>query len=212
MRLIKTVAALMLAGGTAAFAGPVLDFEGVGNLVRVGDFYKADYGITFGDNAWGLVSRSAGGLGPFVNTPSPDTAMGLFTDPRGETQGTASFLVNVAGGFESSFNLSYITNETSGSIQLFDAQNALLASFNLDNIDQTGCDPQTLCKWGTQGGSFSGRAYSVLITGGNGLMYFDDLELGSTTPPGRLPEPGSMALALAGFGAAAWGVRRRKPA
>lgn len=52
-----------------------LDFEGIGNLEPVGDFYYAQYHINFSSDATAIVAQYAGGNGNFAGEPTPYTAM-----------------------------------------------------------------------------------------------------------------------------------------
>lgn len=57
-----------------------LDFEGIGNLQPVGDFY-AQYHIIFSSDALAIVAQYAGGNGNFAGEPTPVTAM-TFTSGK----------------------------------------------------------------------------------------------------------------------------------
>ena len=52
-----------------------LDFEGIGNLEPVGDYYYAQYHIKFSPDATAIVAQYAGGNGNFAGEPTPYTAM-----------------------------------------------------------------------------------------------------------------------------------------
>lgn len=219
MRLIKTLAVgAMSALSAACFAGPTLDFEGIGDLQDVGDFYKAAHGISFSAEAFSIVSRVAGGSGLFKNTPSPHTAVGIF----GSNGNQASFVLNISGGFENAFALSFLTRGTAfGDVRIYDqldgqGQELTASPLALNTISQTDCTDPVLgpvaCEWRQVSTSFQGKAYSVRVTGTDRLLFVDDLSLDGGTTPTPVPEPGAMALVLAGFGAAFIGGRRRRQA
>jgi hypothetical protein len=79
-----------------------LDFEGVGNNNRVGNFYGpgggrgADYGVAFGTAALGAVDSDEGGKHLIANEPSANTTL-VFPNDSDPTQ---TFL-DVPGGFTS---------------------------------------------------------------------------------------------------------------
>ena len=52
-----------------------LDFEGIGNLEPVGDYYYPQYHINFSSDATAIVAQYAGGNGNFAGEPTPFTAM-----------------------------------------------------------------------------------------------------------------------------------------
>src|SRR5438105_4777705 len=81
MRFLKTALAAAALAATAlpASAVIVLDFEGVGNLNPVGNFYNGgagtNYGIQFSNDTLAVVDADDGGSGNFANEPSSDTIM-----------------------------------------------------------------------------------------------------------------------------------------
>lgn len=216
MRLIKTLTASVLSSlSLACVAGSTLTFEGVGDLQTVGSFY-ADKGISFGGDAYGIVSVVSNGSGRFKNTPSGSTALTLISNDE-----DVSFIVNISAGFQSELDLWFSTQRGgAGEIRLYDQINGLgneltAAPLALDPVSQTGCvDPvfgAMICQWRETGISFQGTAYSLRISGSaEGLLFIDNLRLGAADS-NNVPEPASLALALAGVGAAAL-TRRRKAA
>ncbi len=222
MRLIKTLAAgaLLSSLSLASFAGPSLDFEGVGNGNEVVDFYSSK-GITFGKNAVAFVSAKEIGAfgGLFTNTPSPSTAITVLTAPDDDN---FSFLINVTGGFQSSLGLSFGTQRgASGEVTLYseaDGKGNTIGFEELFQADgaQSNCKDQVLgdliCVWTLADISFSGTAYSVRVSSSApGLMFIDNMRFGAADTGNNVPEPASLALALAAAGAAAL-TRRRKVA
>jgi PT repeat len=83
----------------AAATTVLLDFEGVGENQRVGNYYNGggggpgkNYGVVFGSNALGVVDSDAGGAGPISREPSNSTVLWL----RGDQ---AQAYATVPGGF-----------------------------------------------------------------------------------------------------------------
>ncbi len=216
MRLIKTLAAGALSSlSLACAAGTTLSFEGVGDLANPGNLYA---GYTFSSNAFGLVAVGAGGSGRFVTAsmPSQSTALGFTsTDPF-----DISFIINVTGGFQDSLNFFYSNiRGTTGIVELFSELNGAGSkvgpTLTLGSIDQRDCpllpnQEAGICRWNDEGLLFSGTAYSVRISAlGGSDLFFDDMRFGAADPGNNVPEPASLALALAAAGAAAL-TRRRK--
>lgn len=180
----------------------VLDFEGVGNLNPVGNFYDTDpqdFDITFSPNALGLVDADAGGSGNIGGEPSPDTVL-FFLD------GSAATL-NAPNGFDTGFSFFYSAINNPGSVNVYDGLNAtgnLLATINLPLTPFNGApDPSGLFSPLVPiGVSFLGTARSVDFGGAANQIVFDDITFGSVTPGQPVPEPGSILgmLALGAFG------------
>ncbi len=234
MRFLKTsiAAAIMAAATTAHSAVVVLDFEGVNKnypsgFAFVNDFYNGgtssdgtsgtDFGIGFSRNAQAIClntpgvlcsNTSRGGLG------NPNSARGgLFF-----LSGTETYM-NVAAGFDTGFSFFYTAINQGGAVRVYDDLNGtgnLLATLNLTTTSSA-CDPQYnagFCPFVAAGIGFSGTAKSVAFGGVANQVVFDDVTFGSVDPdPGKLPEPGSLALAgLALAGVAAASSRRRRAA
>jgi hypothetical protein len=96
----------------------VLDFEGVGDYVPVGNFYNGgtgpNYGIAFSDNAYAFVDSDAGGsaAGPVANEPSPSTIMySLGTDS----------IIDVSAGFINGISFYYTSPFESGAYEVYDS-------------------------------------------------------------------------------------------
>ncbi len=72
-------AMIVLALTMPAGAITVLDFEGLGDLMPIGNYYNGgagpDYGVSFSQNALALIDRDAGGSGNTGGEPSPETVM-----------------------------------------------------------------------------------------------------------------------------------------
>ncbi len=199
-----SLAAGTMSMGQAKAAVVVLDFEGVGNVNPVGNFYNTaprDYGITFSSNALGIVDRDAGGTGNFGGEPSPSTALFFLN-------GTAATL-NALNGFTTGFSFFYSAINNPGFIKVYDGLNAtgnLLATLNLPTTPSNGApDPNgAFSPFVPIGVSFSGIAKSVDFGGTINQIAFDDITFGSATPgnPDDVPEPLTIigSLTAAGFG------------
>lgn len=210
--------AAVTAAGSAQASTIVLDFEGVGDFSAVNEFYNGgtdsagnsgtDYGISFSTTSLGLVDIDAGGSGNIANEPSADTVLFFLSG------GAAT--MNVAAGFETGFSFFYSSSEA-GSISVYDGLDGtgtLLASLALPAQFSVGCtgDPAgSYCNWTNIGVAFAGVARSVNFGGSADNIAFDDVTLGSTIAGGgAVPEPGTWAMMLLGFGAIGYSLRRRK--
>ncbi|MBP6872038.1 MAG: hypothetical protein KBC43_08525 [Bacteroidales bacterium] len=161
----------------------VLDFEGVGDQLPIGNFYNGgagpNYGIYFGGNTLGIIDGDAGGSGNFANEPSPNSCM-FFLDGAATT-------MNVPAGFTTGFSFYYTS---SGSITVYvydnvDGTGNLLAQENFPpnyTLNCTGDPNGTFCHWDAVGISFAGTAKSVAFTGAANQCGFDDVTFGSITP------------------------------
>lgn len=226
-------AALGLVVGTmgllpASAAVITLDFEGVGNEEAIGDFYDGgggeDFGVTFSDNALGIIDRDAGGNGNFGNEPTPDTIMFFLT-------GDAATLT-FAEGFETGFSFFYSAIGEPGNIDVYDgidATGSILASLDLPTTpSETGDPTGDFNVFEPVGVEFSGVAKSIDFGGTINKIGFDNITFGSGTPgdqggsqpesgdagsgPNVVPLPASLPLLVAGFGVLGALRSRRKSA
>ncbi|MGB7442724.1 MAG: PEP-CTERM sorting domain-containing protein [Coleofasciculaceae cyanobacterium] len=154
----------------------VLDFEGIGNLNPVGNFYQDDFGITFSDNAFALVDEDAGGTGNFGGEPSPDSVVSF---QQGEV-----ITMNVLNGFKGSFGLSffYTALQEPGLVRIWDDLNGtgnLLASVELPLTQLNGApDPNgQFSPLVPLTADFNGTAKSVDLGGLANWIAFDDITL-----------------------------------
>ncbi len=221
MKFIKTAvaaASLVAAMAPAMAAVVVLDFEGVGNLANINNFYNGgtdsqgnsgvNHGIAFSTATLGIVDADDGGSGNFANEPSSKTVM-FFLD-------ASNSVLNVAAGFTTGFSFFY-TSSTAASVSVWDGLNATgnqLGTLNLTAQFGDNCsgDPSgSFCNWTAVGVAFGGTAMSIDFGGTANQTAFDDITFGSKDPgPPPIPEPSTyalMALGLAGIGFVA---RRRK--
>ena len=221
MKFIKTAvaAASLVAAMTPAMAAVVvLDFEGVGNLAAINNFYNGgtdslgnsgiNHGVAFSTATLGVVDSDAGGSGNIANEPSGQTAMFFLN--------ASNSVLNVAAGFTTGFSFFY-TSATAASVTVWDGLGATgnqLGSLNLLAQFGNNCvgDPNgSFCNWTAVGVAFGGTAMSIDFGGTANRTAFDDITFGSKDPgPPPIPEPSTyalMALGLAGIGVVA---RRRK--
>lgn len=189
----------LIVGGRYAQASTslVLDFEGLGNLERILDFYDGgfggsgsgpgpDYGISFGPDALALIDADAGGSGNFANEPSANTIAFFLTGP--------GVVMNVKNGFTTGFAF-YYTSARVGTVTVFDGPNGtgnVLATVPVEKQYNTCGAPDptgAFSCWTPVGVTFSGTAFSVNFGGVWNQTGFDDITLGSATPGEE--EPGA---------------------
>jgi len=215
-------------GATApASASILLDFEGVGNLSDIAQFYNGgtdssghhgpNYGVSFSTLVTGLIDQDDGGNGNFANEPSSKTVMVNFSN------GPA--VLNIAAGFSDQFSFYYSTQTNLHAIAYSDLNGSGNVLAQLDVTDfipqyQLTCsgDPMgQFCNWTFTVVNFGGIAKSITFEGdaGDQAMYtIDNLALGTGNPePGigsAVPEPASWALLLTGFGLAGGTLRKQR--
>ncbi|MBC7619658.1 MAG: PEP-CTERM sorting domain-containing protein [Candidatus Saccharibacteria bacterium] len=211
-KVTMLVSALLLAA-TAQAAPIVLDFEGIGDITPVGNFYNGgagkNYGVSFSSATFALVDADAGGGGNFANEQSPNTIM--YVEDIGD-----GFL-NFAAGFDTGFSFFYTSSTMDAGVSVYDNVDGtgnLLASLDLTPQFTNNCngDPSgTFCNWTAVGVGFNGIAKSIYFGGSAGQIGFDDITLGSVTAGdvGNVPEPASLLLSGAAL-LALLATRRRK--
>jgi hypothetical protein len=190
----------LIVGGRGAQASTalVLDFEGLGNLERILDFYDGgfggfgsgpgpDYGISFGPDALALIDADAGGSGNFANEPSANTIAFFLTGP--------GVVMNVNNGFTTGFSFFY-TSARVGTVTVYDGPNGtgnVLATVPVEKQYNTCGAPDptgAFSCWTPVGVTFSGTAFSVNFGGVWNQTGFDDITLGSATPGEEEPSAG----------------------
>ena len=201
------VATSMLAATSASAAVVTLDFEGIGGLNPVGNFYNGgagtNYGVQFSPATLASVDSDAGGTGNFANEPSPNTAM-IFLD-------ASNSILDVAAGFDTGFSFFY-SSSTTASVNVYDGLGAtgnLLANLVLAAQFSEHCsgDPTgVFCNFSPIGVLFDGIAKSIDFGGTANFTGFDNITFGSAAPgisPIPLPAAawlfGSALLGFAGF-------------
>lgn len=220
------IAAAAIAMSLPAMAGTtLLDFETVSNVttaLAVSNPYSAQ-GINFSANAYSAVSDKARvnpGDGSFYRDLMPDGktdnrgALVLWDGQSGQGQGTFSFLINVAAGFDTSVDFSYATGLFNGGrVDIFSELNGAGATVAELALSATGSCENTsyLCKWNDATIGLQGKVgHSIRFTGSNALLIFDDLKFQRNFQ--QVPEPGGVALSFAALGALAWGRSKRRAA
>ncbi|AGH50586.1 PEPxxWA-CTERM sorting domain-containing protein [Edaphosphingomonas fennica] len=192
---------------TANAAIVTLTFEGIGNLNPVGDFYAAQ-GIIFSDDTLAVIDADAGGTGNIANEPSASTVMFFLNSNNA--------VLNVAAGFETGFSFFY-SSSTAATVNVWSevgATGTLLGSIDLTAQFSNNCtgDPNgQFCNWTPIGVAFEGLARSIDFGGTANQTAFDNITFGSERPTqGAIPEPGSWAMMIAGFGLVGATARRRR--
>ena len=193
----------------------VLDFEGLGDLEYVEDFYNGgsgtNYGVEFSSNAMAVIDYDAGGSGNFGGEPTPDTTLFFL-------EGNAA-IMSLSSGFYSGFSFYYAGYE-GGFVDVYDevgGTGSVLASFSLPGTEIEGAAADPNGDYGpfeAIGVSFDGIAKSVAFGGVANQITFDNITFGSSTPgtgASPIPEPATMLLLGSGLlGSAALSRRRRK--
>lgn len=212
-----------MASFTISFAAAPDDFAEVADT-----FNTAPYNFTsFTGNAWMVKGADQGGMGNFRFSPSGGGLVLAYDPINGSSpKGRVFFIINVADGFGSYFNLEY-ANAAGGNTTITVLDSALSELDALDDtylqdhdlatfsVGQTSvCSGQyPICDFQDAGsGSFSGTAYSVLFItdlSEDGTFVFDNLSFGDPQSNG-VPEPTGLALAGLGLGAVAITRRRRR--
>lgn len=229
--MIKSLTALAVGGLLAmpASASVIsLNFENIapypsGNSTQILEFYNGgtssigtsgtNYGVSFGSNALMICLNS-------TTVFCSNTSRGGVGDPASQQgslfflQGSETFL-NFAAGFTTGFSFNYVSS-VSGSVGVYDGLNGtgnLLASVGL-TPNRVGCAAYSagFCPFGPAGVTFAGTAKSISFGGVANQIVFDDITFGSDIPGGVIPEPGTWAMMIAGFGLVGFAARRRKAA
>lgn len=209
---IVALAATLAAPSSAAVV--TLDFEGVGDLNSVGNYYNGgggtNYGISFSDDTLSIVDADAGGSGNFANEPSSDTVM-FFLDSN-------NAVLNYAAGFTTGFSFWY-SSATAAAVTIYSGENktgSILGTINLAAQHTQNCsgDPNgTFCNWTNIGTTFAGTAKSIDFGGTANFTAYDNITFGSAVAgggTGAVPEPATWAMMISGFGAIGGAMRYRR--
>ena len=168
----------------------VLDFEGLGNVQQVLDYYNGgfagggigpgpDYGVTFSGSTLSIIAGYAGGTGNFQNEPSPSTIM-FFLDEN-------NAIMNYAAGFETGFSFFYSSIDRPGSVEVYDevgGMGNMIASLNLAPLGSLNIPGGAYNIWQPIGVSFEGVAKSIKFIGAANYIGFDNVTFGSEIPGG----------------------------
>lgn len=224
--LLLATAFGLAAPAQAAFT---LDFEGMGSLHGIREFYNGGLseprpgagdagrmGVNYG------VSVSAGGLSVIdldLCGPGDGICNGLFANnPSGKAvMGTSSnrTTLNVAAGFVGELSFHHVTGQyvvvsiydgLGGNDGLSNILAQLVVPMGPPNSMCTG-NPTgaNACDWTKQTLQFTGTARSVDFS----LANFDDVTFGAAGV-GGVPEPASWAMLIAGFGLVGAVARRQR--
>ncbi len=221
MNMIKN---LLATAGLAALMAPalaaspiVLDFEGIGNVTPVNNFYNGgtdgagnsgvNYGVALSSDALGVIDSDQGGTGNIANEPSGKTVLFFLSN---------SAVMNYAAGFDTGFSFFYSANGAA-SVNVYsglDKTGSLLGSITLaSNYNAGGCvgDPSgQYCHWDPVGVAFNGIAKSIDFGGGANFVAYDNVTFGSATAVPSVPEPSTYALMALGLAGVGFIARRRK--
>ena len=174
----------------------VLDFEGLGNVDAIAQYYNGglsgngfgpgpNHGIYFGGTALSVIDADAGGTGNIANEPSPSTVMFFLTG------GAAT--MNLTAGFTTGFSFFY-SSVAVITIYVYDGLNGsgnlmVTQSFPANYaLNCTGDPGGQFCHWDPVGVGFAGTAKSVVFAGAINQCAFDDVTFGSVTPdPSEVP-------------------------
>lgn len=217
----KLLALALTAALQPAMAGVVsLSFEDIDanvspdgtGMVQLGDRYKSS-GVQFLGAAWGVTSLRCDSLSLFVPHDNGCSALLLAGDPRDNTiEAGKTFTLNFADGFVagSSFFFSALGG-SNVSVTLYDEIDGKGRPIPLGGLPTADCTVPgaRFCVWNQLNIDFGGVARSMVVTGNDETLMLDDIKLvQAAANPGNLPEPGSIALAVAAFGALGWARRR----
>jgi hypothetical protein len=208
--------ALLALTASRAAAGFLLPFEGLQNFELVANYYNngqgslgsgpgTNYGISFGANAIAYIpGQQSGMVTPFPGDPSPSTVL-LLANPQFSNPGMpAFFTMDVAGGFTQFLSFYYLNIAGSAaSVQIYsglDGTGTLLAQQPLPSLGQPVFSNMIDVP-------FDGTAYSVVFTGSDNQLGFDNIA--GSTGPALVPAPSSWLLML-GCGVACWIFTRRR--
>ena len=217
--IILSILLLLSASSAYANSGRLLNFQGIGDMQEVGNFYDGsglrngshhtpNLGITFSSNFFAIRSVFNNGSGEFTSTPS--TTPAIFID--GPTGSAAIGIMNDTRGFGGGLNFYYTAGFTGSQAETVtiwggaDGSGTVLATITLAN-NNSSCTAPTYCTWTSDGVNFSGTAHSVTFSGPANELGLADITLGSSTT--AVPEPSGIYLLGTGLvGISFFRVRR----
>lgn len=200
-------------------AAIVLDFAGLDALANEGpaDYYNGgagslgsvggtNYGISFGTDTLTCASIENGGCNTSEIPGGPGANAISFLSGPGD-------VMNVSAGFTDGFSFFYTSPFSPGTVTVWsglDGTGTLLATLSLsqtvNGVGDAACNGANYCPYVASGVSFAGVAESVDFSGTANGIGFGDITIGSQIA-GAVPEPGGMALVLAGL--SVLGIRSR---
>lgn len=214
LKKLAVIAALAAAMAPAMADVISLDFEGVGNLAAVNEFYNGgtdsqgnsgpNYHVSFAPGgALGVIDSDKGGSFN-GNAFSGKTAM-IFLDNAA--------VLNYAAGFDTGFSFRFATPYYDGQVSVYsglDKTGTLLGSIYLP-VNGPGSGPGgPYSNWSIGSLGFAGTAMSIDFGGTANYIAYDDVTFGSITP--GVPEPSTYALMALGLVGISLVTRRRRNA
>jgi len=199
--LVLVSAISMCAVSAFANSGELLDFQELGNLQAVGNFYNGgsglsitpNYGVTFSSNFYGLRAALNGGAGNFASPPLNMPAIFM----NGATGSPVMGTMNVTPGFSTGLNFYFTAGFTGGqteTVTIWSGMNGtgtVLAIINLANNNGS-CSAPAYCSWSNIGASFTGTAHSVTFSGPANELGIADITIGASST--AIPEPSPIYL------------------
>jgi len=209
----KLLALALTAAMQPAMAGEVLlDFEDIQTTELLNKVYN---GVGIGGAAWSATSEtcSYGGQPGDVSFTRAGScgALWLAADPtQPATNASKSLTLTLDGGFDG-FSFVYAGSVASPGLEIhvYDAAGQELG-VGLKDLTAAACNSFVFCNWSQPTSlNFGGVARTVTFTALDQTILLDDLRFNTPgTPPTRLPEPASLALALGALGVAGWTRKR----
>jgi hypothetical protein len=224
---------LMLTANNAQAALILIDFEGVGNLSSILNFYNGgtdsggkvganNYGVQFSNTSLGLIDLDAGGTGDFANEPSASTV--LFINGGKAT-------MSVAAGFTSlSFFYTARPIGPLGTIPFVEAysdiggsdgtgsllSNTLIPTPTAVEHEQRDCLGDLagvdLCFWVPVTVNFDGIAKSIDFGGEARSVVFDNIAIETIAPSvSQVPIPTAAWLMGSGIMGLLLNIKRKAP-
>lgn len=222
-KLLALALAAALQPAMAAVAPISLNFEDIvdsTNADGVLNLLIPRYaGVEFKESSWGVSNIGCDGIVDFLAGAKGGCnaflLAGDMTKPLPSPVTGKTATINLSGGFITGSSLYYSALRDSGvTITAYAGLDGSGRSFDFDLNSLGGCGGSPgFCSWTKLDldlGSFT--AHSLIVTGIDNSVMLDDLFFvapDDTQPPGRLPEPGSIALTLGALGALGW-KRKRK--